>query len=113
MPFLVSLFPIGGGRHYLRVKAKVRTAAKIKGGDRVRVHITVVDRSAISIPQDLASALRADGVMEHFKALPPGKRNYTIRWIDEAAKPETRHKRIQAAVEVARLKSEQRTGRGA
>jgi hypothetical protein len=35
--FPVSLFPVGGGRLYLRVKAKIRAAAKIKEGDRVRV----------------------------------------------------------------------------
>lgn len=104
MPFLVSLFPIGGGRHYLRVKAEVRDAAMIKGGDRVHVHITILDPSAVSIPHDLTSALRAEGVMEHFKALPLGKQRYTIRWIGEAARPETRAKRIQIAVEVARLK---------
>jgi hypothetical protein len=104
MPFLVSLFPVGGGRHYLRVKAKVRSAAKIKGGDRVQVHITVLDRSAVSIPQDLTSALRAEGVIGHFKALPLGKQRYTVRWIGEAAKPQTREKRIQTAVEIARRK---------
>jgi Domain of unknown function (DUF1905)/Bacteriocin-protection, YdeI or OmpD-Associated len=104
MPFLVSLFPIGGGRHYLRVKATVRNAAKIKGGDRVRVHLTVLDRSAVSLPQDLTSALRAQGALESFQALPLGQQRYTIRRIDEAAKPETRDKRIQIAVAAARPK---------
>jgi hypothetical protein len=102
-PFLVSLFPMGGGRHYLRVKAKVRNEAKIKEGDRVRVQITVIDRSAeISVPRDMANALRAQGALESFKALPKGKQRYTLRWIEEAAKPETRAKRIQDAVEVSR-----------
>ncbi|MBM3855956.1 MAG: DUF1905 domain-containing protein, partial [Verrucomicrobia bacterium] len=31
-PFLVSLFPVGGGRHYLRVKARVRHETKITEG---------------------------------------------------------------------------------
>lgn len=102
-PFLVSLHPVGGGRHKLRVKAEVRGAAKIKEGDRVRVQITVLDRSAeISIPSDVANALRSQGVLESFKALPRGKLSYTLRWIDQAAKPETRAKRIRDAVEVAR-----------
>jgi hypothetical protein len=105
--FLVSLFPIGGGRHYLRVKAKIRDEVKIKGGDRVRVEITVLDRSAeISLPKDLERALREEKVLEFFKALPRGKQNYTIRKIDEAAKPETRDKRIQDAVKLAHQKRE-------
>jgi hypothetical protein len=112
--FLASLFPVGGGRHYLRVKNKICKAAKIKVGDRVRVRITVRDRSAeISIPKDLMSALRAGGVTDHFKALPIGKKSYLLRWIDQAAKPETRDKRIQAAVEAARRKREKRISRPA
>jgi len=110
--FLVSLFPVGGGRHYLRVKAEVRNAVKIKGGDRVQVEITVLDRSAeISFPKDLVSALRTERVLEYFKALPIGKQSHLIRWIDGAAKPQTRDKRIQAAVEVAHHKREKRLDR--
>jgi uncharacterized protein YdeI (YjbR/CyaY-like superfamily) len=66
------------------------------------VHLTVLDRSAVSIPQDLTSALRAQGALESFKALPLGQQRYTIRRIDEAAKPQTRDKRIQIAVAAAR-----------
>src|SRR6185437_14641825 len=48
-PFKVSLFPVGGGRHYIRVRAKVRKAANLKEGDRVKVRITVLDRADIAI----------------------------------------------------------------
>jgi hypothetical protein len=110
--FSNSLFPVGGGRHYLRIKAEIRAAAKIKGGDRVRVEITVLDRSAeVSIPKDLMSVLRSEGVVEFFKALPIGKKNHLIEWIDKAAKPETREKRIQASVEVAHKKRERQIDR--
>ena len=44
--------------------------------------------------------------MEYFKALPNGKRSYLIRCIDDAAKPQTRDKRIQEAVEAAHKKGE-------
>jgi len=105
MPFLVSLFPIGGGRHYIRVKAKIRNEVKIKEGDRVQVQIDVLDPSAkVSIPKDLLSSLRMEGLASDFDALPTGKKRYILRQIDEAAKPETRVKRIHAAVEAARQK---------
>ena len=97
-PFKVSLFPVGGGRHYIRVKAKVRKETRTKAGDRVRMRITVLDRAAVTYPADLLSALRAEGVTRDFKALPPGRQNFIIRRIDEAVKPETRQKRIQDAV---------------
>lgn len=110
--FLVSLFPVGEGRHYLRVKAAIRNATKIKEGDRVRAQITVIDRSVdVALPKDLLSALRAEGVVEEFKALPPGKKSYILRLLDEAAKPRTRAKRIEAAVEAAYRRREKAVDR--
>jgi hypothetical protein len=107
-PFKVSLFPIGGGKHYIRIKAKVRKETETKTGDRIRMQITVLDRADVTISEDLMSALRAEGVAEDFKSLPPGKQNFIIRRIDDAAKPETRDKRIQEAVEAAHQAREKR-----
>ena len=107
-PFKVSLFPTGGGQHYIRIKAKVRKETKTKTGDRVRVRFTVLDRADVTIPTDLMKALRAEGVADDFKSLPPGKQNFIIRRIDDAAKPETRDKRIQDAVEAAHRRREKR-----
>ena len=100
-PFKVSLLPVGGGQHYIRIKAKVRQETKTITGDRVQVRITILDRADVTLPQDLAIALGTAGAVQDFKALPPGKQNFIIRRIDEAAKPETRQKRILEAVEAA------------
>jgi hypothetical protein len=97
-PFEVSLFPVGGGRHYIRIKAKVRKETGTKVGDPVHMRITVLDRAVVTYPDDLLSALRAEGAASAFDALPPGRRNFLIRRINEAAKPETRQKRIQEIV---------------
>lgn len=98
--FLVSLAPIGGGRHWLRLNAKARLAAGIKEGDLVRVQITVLDQA--TLPADLTDALRAAGVLDKFKAMSVGTQNFLIKKMDAAAKPETRAKRINEAVDVAR-----------
>src|SRR3954471_20259234 len=58
-PFKVSLFPVGGGRHYIRIKAKVRKETGTKTGDRVRLRITILDRADVTYPKDLLGALRA------------------------------------------------------
>ncbi len=100
-PFKVSLFPVGGGKHYVRIKAKVRAETQTKTGDRVHVQFTVLDRADVTIPKDLLKALRADGVIAAFKSLPPGKQNFMVRKIDDAVKPETRVKRILEAVGAA------------
>jgi len=111
-PFKVSLFPVGGGQHYIRIKAKVRQEANTKTGDRVRVRVTVLDRGDVTIPDDLMGALRAEsGATEGFKLLPPGQQNFMIRRIDEAARPETRGKRIQEAVEAAHHRREKEGSR--
>jgi hypothetical protein len=104
--FLVSLAPIGGGRHWLRVNAKAWKAAKLQEGDRVKVQITVVDRAAeLSVPKDLTAALRAAGSLENFAAVPLGQMTFMIRLINAAAKPETRAKRIAAAVAEAKRRA--------
>ena len=98
-PFLISLYPRGGGRHGLRVKASVRAETGLKEGDRVRVEITVRDRAAeVAPPADFARALHTAGLTAAFEAQPPGRRSFTLRRINEAAKPETRAQRIRAAV---------------
>jgi translation initiation factor IF-1 len=97
-PFKVSLFPVGGGKHYIRIRKKVRKEAKLNEGDRVVVLITVLDRGDIKIPADLSRALRSSKSSARFEALTPGKKNYMIRRIDDAAKPETRAKRVREAV---------------
>jgi hypothetical protein len=102
-PFLVSLYPKGGGRHGLRVKAEVRRAVGIEEGSRVRVELTVRDRAAeTKPPADAANALRAAGLLDVFQAMPAGMRSFTLRKIEQAAKPETRAKRIREAVALAR-----------
>ena len=100
-PFQVSLFPVGGGQHYIRIKAKVRRETGTQAGDRIQVAFTVLDRNAVVIPDDLMIALSNEGVADAFASLPPGKQNFIIRRIDEAAKPDTRLRRIQAAVDAA------------
>ncbi len=106
VPFQVSLFPVGGGQHYIRIRAKVRQETNTKTGDLVRVRVTVLDRADVTIPEDLMRMLRAEGATEAFKSLPPGKQNFLIRRLDDAAKPETRDKRIQEIVEAAHQRRE-------
>ncbi len=102
-PFKVSVSPVGSGRHYIRIRKKIRTAANLQEGDRVKVHLRVLDRELDSaIPNDLEKALRGEGVLDDFTAIPPGARNYILRRIEEAARSGTREKRILDAVEAAR-----------
>ncbi|MBS0379441.1 MAG: DUF1905 domain-containing protein [Proteobacteria bacterium] len=97
--FKVSLFPAGGGRHFIRVRKRVRRDPGLEECDRVRVEITILDRADIEIPRDLSAALRRKKALARFNALTPGRRNYMIRRIDEASKPETRARRVREVVD--------------
>ena len=70
----------------------------------MQVAFTVLDRTAVMIPDDLMLALGNEDLADAFAALPPGKQNFIIRRIDEAARPETRNRRIQAAVDATHAK---------
>ena len=107
-PFQVSLFPTGGGKHYIRIKAKVRKETKTKTGDVVRIRFIVLDRADVTIPEDLEAALRSERATSDFMGLPPGRQNFLVRRIDEAAKPETRVKRVQEAVVEAHRRREKK-----
>ena len=111
LPFKVSLFPTGGGNHYIRVRASVRKQADLTEGDSVTVQIKVVDRADITIPKDLANALKAKDATSNFHSLPPGKKNFMIRRIEDAAKPETRAKRIEEVIKEARASRDKKAGR--
>lgn len=105
-PFQVSLFPVGGGQHYIRIKARVRQETNTKAGDRILLRLTVLDRADVDLPDDLVNALRADDLEEAFSSLPPGKRNFIVRRINDAARPDTRERRVQEGVQAAQQRKE-------
>jgi uncharacterized protein YdeI (YjbR/CyaY-like superfamily) len=59
-----------------------------------------VDR--LRTPRDLAAALKAAGAAKGFADLAPSLRRQILYWLDQAKRPETREKRIRAAVAAAK-----------
>ena len=52
----------------------------------------------VTVPPDFAKALKAAGLRSTFDALAYSHRKEHVRLIEEAKKPETRQRRIEAAV---------------
>ena len=97
--FMASLFPVGGGRHYLRIRNQISKAMQIKEKDTLLVKITVRNREdEITIPSDLKKALQQARVSKEFAAIPIGRKSYILRKLNEAKKAETRGKRITEIV---------------
>jgi hypothetical protein len=90
-----------GGRFVLPLSAEHRAHAGVAAGDEVEVHIES-DTAArdVTLPSDLAEALREDGpAQSFFESLAYTHRKEWIRWIEEAKKPDTRANRVEVAVE--------------
>ncbi|HXM44342.1 MAG TPA: YdeI/OmpD-associated family protein [Bryobacteraceae bacterium] len=112
-----SLVPMGGGRHRLQLNARTRGELEIEPGDPVRVALVVPEKPPVNPwPSDLARALKEVDLQETFAGFPAGKQNHIVLWIEEAARSQTREKRIAKAIEVtfrARERVfERRSGKG-
>ena len=95
-----SLVPMGGGRHRLQLNSRIREELEIVPGDKVSVALTVPQNPArLLLPSDLTRALREVDLHETFAQFPVGKQNHIISWIEEAARLETREKRIATTIE--------------
>jgi len=96
-----SLVPMGGGRHRLQLNARTRGELQVELGDRVRVVLVVPEESPrFPMPADLRQALNEVGWRDTFESFPVGKQNHIILWIEEAARPRTRSRRIQLTLQV-------------
>jgi hypothetical protein len=112
VPVRTSLSPSGAGRHHVLLNREVRSAAGVAPGDRVAMVLRVdLEPPVDEIAEDLADALREEGVLADFEALPRGRRNQYLRWMEDAAQEETRGKRIVRLVEIAAGEREKRIDR--
>ncbi|MCC6361432.1 MAG: DUF1905 domain-containing protein [Phycisphaerales bacterium] len=88
------------GRYWIPVSRANREAAGVNAGDRVRVSIKADDRPrTITPPKDLAAALKANPVArEVWSKLSFSCRREFATAVEEAKRPETRQKRVDAAI---------------
>ncbi len=98
--FRSSVFPMGGGDHYMVVNKDVRAGAKAKGGDTVSIVMERDDEPrVITPPADFARALKTDkAASAAWDKLSYTHRKEYAKSIEEAKKPETRARRIEKAI---------------
>lgn len=92
-----------GGPACIPFRASHRDAAGVSDGDTVIVRVEH-DTAArtVTAPADLRRALKAAGVADRWKALSYTHQREHIEAIEDAKKPETRARRIAAAVTMVR-----------
>lgn len=94
-----------GGRFMLPLAQEHRSAAGVKGGDKVEVSLELdTTPREVTVPKDLAAALKKAGLTKDFAALAFTHRKEHVRSIEEAKAPETRLRRIEKAVAMVESK---------
>ena len=99
-----STVAVMGGRYMIGISAAVRKATGLKGGDPIRVTLTVADSPReVNVPADFAAALAADeAVHAFFGRLSNSLQRYHIDNVNSAKTAETRQRRIEKAVALFR-----------
>ncbi|HZT66303.1 MAG TPA: YdeI/OmpD-associated family protein [Acidimicrobiales bacterium] len=89
-----------GGKHMLSVSSAVRKTTGLKGGDPVKVTLTLASGPReVNIPPDFAAALAADPKAEaFFGQLSNSLQRYHVDNVNAAKGEETRQRRIDKAI---------------
>jgi hypothetical protein len=89
-----------GDRHMVSISAAVRNVTGLKGGDPIRVTLTVADTpQEVNVPADFAAALAADErARTFFGKLSNSLQRYHVDNINAAKSADTRQRRIDKAI---------------
>jgi hypothetical protein len=88
-----------GGQFLLGISAENRAGAGVSAGDVLDVDLELDTAPRdVEVPDDLAVALDAAGVRAVFDKLSYTHRKEHVRAVEEAKRPETRQRRIEATV---------------
>jgi hypothetical protein len=88
-----------GGERIIGLLKDIRTRLGKQPGDVVTVTLELDQgERTVEVPEDLRAALEQTGLLETFQALSYSHRRQHVSWIEEAAKAETRARRIDQTV---------------
>ena len=99
-PYRGSLMPMGDGTYCLGVLKSIQEAAGVKQGDTVTVDLEL-DKAprVVELPADLAKAIARDKkASAAWDKLSFTNKKEMARGLEEAKKPETRERRLAAAI---------------
>jgi len=95
-----SLMPMGDGTYCLGVLKSIQEAAGVKPGDTITVELELdTAPRAVELPPDLAKAIARDKkASAAWDRLSFTNKKEVARSLEEAKKPETRERRLAAAL---------------
>jgi uncharacterized protein YdeI (YjbR/CyaY-like superfamily) len=100
-PYRGSLMPMGDGTYCLGVLKSIQEAAGVKQGDTITVEIELdTAPRVVEMPADLANAVSGDKkALAAWEKLSYTNKKEIARSLEESKKPETRERRLAAALE--------------
>ena len=88
-----------GGPMFFVVNRQMREASGVRPGDRVEVELSQDrEKRTVSVPRDLSAALGEAKLRKVFDAMSFTHRKEWVVAVNEAKRPETRQRRIEACV---------------
>ena len=95
-----------GGPPCIPLRRSNREAAGLEGGETLDIHLELdTDTREVKPPADLARALKAaPPASDRWREMSFSHQREYAEWVDEAKKPETRARRIAAAVNAIRAR---------
>jgi hypothetical protein len=95
-----AFIPDGNGQWYFIVSPLVRRYTGLDVGSQAEMRFRLDDPNRVNVPKELARELKRDiDLRAAWEALPPGKRRGIAYQISIGKTPETREKRVLAAME--------------
>lgn len=96
-----TISPMGHDGPCIPLRKSNREAAGLQGGETLAVTIALdTSTRTVAAPADLVRALRKAGVSDRWSALSYTHQKEHVDAIEQAKKPETRTRRIEAAVKM-------------
>jgi len=98
-----------GGRMMIPLRKSNRDAAGVAAGEKVKVKLTLDEKPrTVTPPKDLVKALKAGSILSQFSAMAYTHQREHVEAIEQAKKPETRERRIEACVKMVKEKAKKR-----
>ncbi|HEV2216935.1 MAG TPA: YdeI/OmpD-associated family protein [Candidatus Dormibacteraeota bacterium] len=101
IPYRGSLMPMGDGTYCLGVLKSIQEKAGVGAGDAITIELELdTEPRTVTVPPDLQRALARDRkAAAAWEALSHTNREEIARSLEESKKPETRERRLRAALE--------------
>jgi Domain of unknown function (DUF1905)/Bacteriocin-protection, YdeI or OmpD-Associated len=110
--FRSTLLPTRPGIYFLPIKYELRKNAGLEVGEIVKVSVEIDhEPRTLPTPEDVIEALEAEGLLDAYELVPPGRKMQFLKYLEEAVHETTRAKRIAMILEVSHAAREKHADR--